>query len=141
MWIGLQKLHEVTRQDWKLEIELTDWDNAKYKAIYNHFRVNDASSKFVLSIGGFDSSSTLGDAMAPHHGKKFSTYDHDNDEWSTGACSNSYKGAGWWFYSCYRCMLNGGDYGKSTHSIKWNEPGNRVGTQTWKASTMKLIGY
>lgn len=55
----------------------------------------------------------LGDSMTYHHGRPFSTYDHDNDIAVTN-CALSYKGA-FWYKNCHRVNLMG-RYGDNNHS-------------------------
>lgn len=54
-----------------------------------------------------------GDSMTYHHGRPFSTYDHDNDIAVTN-CALSYKGA-FWYKNCHRVNLMG-RYGDNSHS-------------------------
>lgn len=51
--------------------------------------------------------------MTYHHGRPFSTYDHDNDIAVTN-CALSYKGA-FWYKNCHRVNLMG-RYGDNSHS-------------------------
>lgn len=53
---------------------------------------------------------TIGDAMALHNGRKFSTYDQDNDDHATTNCASLFKG-GWWHANCHHANLNGIYYG------------------------------
>ena len=55
----------------------------------------------------------VGDSMTYHHGRPFSTYDHDNDIAVTN-CALSYKGA-FWYKNCHRVNLMG-RYGDDSHS-------------------------
>ncbi len=55
----------------------------------------------------------VGDSMTYHHGRPFSTYDHDNDIAVTN-CALSYKGA-FWYKNCHRVNLMG-RYGDNSHS-------------------------
>jgi hypothetical protein len=57
---------------------------------------------------------------------KFSTHDHDNDEFDNGSCAEQYHGA-WWYGACHNSNLNG-KYAKSAqvdgqHPVwsKWNK--------------------
>ena len=50
-----------------------------------------------------------GDSLRYHLGKKFSTRDQDNDEWSSNSCAVRHKG-GWWFGYCHYSNLNGHYY-------------------------------
>ena len=69
---------------------------------------------------------------------KFSTYDRDNDQWSSGNCALYYKGA-WWYKSCHHSNLNGG-YLKageiSGKGITWYEWKNDY--RTIKKTEMKI---
>lgn len=51
--------------------------------------------------------------MTYHHGRPFSTYDHDNDIAVTN-CALSYKGA-FWYKNCHRVNIMG-RYGDNSHS-------------------------
>ena len=62
------------------------------------FRVEDEDQGYRLHITGYSGTagnSLGGDGSPPHDGKKFSTWDRDNDE-NNGNCALGYKG-GWWF--------------------------------------------
>ena len=98
MWLGLEKLHQLTCQgNYSLKITLTDFDSKTYVAIYDQFQVATMMTMimimlmvmlmiilmmllqvgpgddYVLTVGGFHQSlSTLGDSMAYHNGMKFS---------------------------------------------------------------------
>ena len=40
IWLGLKKLHQLTsKNDYRLEVSLTDFDGKIYKAVYDHFQV------------------------------------------------------------------------------------------------------
>ena len=63
----------------------------------------------------------IGDSMAYHNGKRFSTKDNDND--SAGAnCAIFYKGA-WWYDKCHHANLNGlylnGTYSEYAVGMVW----------------------
>ena len=61
-------------------------------------RVEAEDQGYLLHISGY--SGTAGDSMTASgagnlNGMKFSTWDRDNDNWSSN-CAQKYKG-GWWF--------------------------------------------
>ncbi|XP_054086453.1 fibrinogen C domain-containing protein 1-like [Zeugodacus cucurbitae] len=105
-FIGLDKLHALTQvQLNELQIELHDFNDDVRYAHYDSFAVGDESQKYELNILG-NYSGNAGDSLLGYHdGEKFSTYDQDNDNWSSN-CAEKYKG-GWWYNSCLFSNLNG----------------------------------
>ena len=82
-------------------------------------------SVYTLYVSGYSYTGTnVKNSMRKnyHSGMAFSTYDQDNDDWSSNSCAQTYDGA-WWYKSCYYCSLNGlNNGGNSTDptGIKWN---------------------
>ncbi|XP_076096941.1 uncharacterized protein LOC143067507 [Mytilus galloprovincialis] len=107
-WLGNDYIHYLTNQDnYKLRIELTNWEKTKKFAEYDVFRVDDEKEGYKLTISGY--TGDAGDGMAKHNGHKFSTKDVDNDKVVKefgGSCANRFSGA-WWYYKCYMSNLNG----------------------------------
>ena len=60
--------------------------------------------------------------MEYHNGHKFSTFDHDVDDYS-GNCAQTHKGA-WWYNVCQRSNLNGlyhkGKHDSHTDGVIWD---------------------
>ena len=48
--------------------------------------------------------------MSKHLGQQFSTYDQDNDAYSSSNCAAWFRGA-WWYNACHMSNLNGFYYG------------------------------
>ncbi|XP_011194706.2 ficolin-1-like [Zeugodacus cucurbitae] len=117
-FIGLDKLHALTQvQLNELQIELRDFNDTVKYANYDSFAVGNESEKYELNVLGPYSGGHAGDALLRHHsGQKFSTYDQDNDHW-TSNCAERYKGA-WWYNSCQESSLNG-QYLNGTHKVEW----------------------
>jgi len=125
-WIGNRNLYLLTSvKQYKLRVELNDWDGNFRWAEYSNFKIGDSSTKYNLtSVGTY--SGDAGDSLTYHVGKKFSTVDQDNDSWS-GNCALTYKGA-WWYGACHQSNLNGeykptGIQTTYADGINWN---------TWK---------
>jgi len=116
-WLGLDKIHRLTKERSRLRVDLEDFSGNTAYAEYSVFGVSDEGIKYKLSLGSY--SGTAGDSLSVHRGMAFSTKDRDNDnEHSSQArdrhCARFYKGA-WWYRSCHHSNLNG-RYLKGKHS-------------------------
>lgn len=115
-WLGLSNLHKITASgQYELRVDLRDKGETAY-AQYDKFSVGEPRTRYKVHVGGY--SGTAGDSMTYHHGRPFSTYDHDNDIAVTN-CALSYKGA-FWYKNCHRVNLMG-RYGDNSHSkgVNW----------------------
>ncbi|XP_071757064.1 tenascin [Centroberyx gerrardi] len=115
-WLGLSNLHKITSGgQYELRVDLRDKGETAY-AQYEKFSVSEPRTRYKVHVGGY--SGTAGDSMTYHHGRPFSTYDHDNDIAVTN-CALSYKGA-FWYKNCHRVNLMG-RYGDNSHSkgVNW----------------------
>ncbi|XP_038132040.1 tenascin-like isoform X2 [Cyprinodon tularosa] len=115
-WLGLSNLHKITSGgQYELRVDLRDKGEMAY-AQYDKFSVSEPRTRYKVHVGGY--SGTAGDSMTYHHGRPFSTYDHDNDIAVTN-CALSYKGA-FWYKNCHRVNLMG-RYGDNSHSkgVNW----------------------
>ena len=74
--------------------------------IYHKFKTDGSNQKYRLHIGEAEGPPNGNDAMTPHNGTFFSTYDNDNDIHSTLNCAYNHKG-GWWFVGCFNSFLTG----------------------------------
>ena len=129
-WLGLEKIHCLTTRTARTEmrIDMADFRGDKKYAYYNFFMVGNAASKYKLQVAGY--SGTAGDSIlyssSGHNltGMAFSTYDNDNDLWSSNNCAQVYKGA-WWHNHCMCSLLNGIYYhdtaprGYGPNSVHW----------------------
>ena len=109
LWIGLDKLHAMTAAyDTELHVYMDTFDRESATSHYDYFHVGNADVKYVLSVNYY--SGTAGDSFTDsHNGKKFSTYDQDNDVYPRN-CAVMFKGA-WWYNKCHSSNLNGHYYG------------------------------
>ncbi|XP_078583009.1 uncharacterized protein LOC144865860 [Branchiostoma floridae x Branchiostoma japonicum] len=106
-WLGNENIHLLTnKKNYRLRIDLEDWQGESRWAEYSTFRVSGESDGYRLHISGY--SGTAGDSMAHNNGRRFSTVDRDNDDWSAASCSQRFGGqGGWWFGTCTHSFLNG----------------------------------
>ncbi|XP_051525385.1 tenascin [Myxocyprinus asiaticus] len=115
-WLGLSNLHKITSSgQYELRVDLKDKNDSAY-AQYDKFSISEPRSRYKVHVGGY--SGMAGDSMTYHHGRPFSTYDHDNDIAVTN-CALSYKGA-FWYKNCHRVNIMG-RYGDNSHSkgVNW----------------------
>ncbi|XP_005802200.2 tenascin-like isoform X3 [Xiphophorus maculatus] len=115
-WLGLSNLHKITSGgQYELRVDLRDKGEMAF-AQYDKFSVSEPRTRYKVHVGGY--SGNAGDSMTYHHGRPFSTYDHDNDIAVTN-CALSYKGA-FWYKNCHRVNLMG-RYGDNSHSkgVNW----------------------
>jgi len=113
-WLGLDKIHRLTKQRSRVRVDLEDTTGKTAYAEYDFFDVASENSKYKLSLGTY--SGTAGDSLSYHRGSAFSTKDRDNDKNSRN-CAMIRKSA-WWFNSCDRANLNG-EYLHGQHSSAW----------------------
>ncbi|PFX29628.1 Fibrinogen C domain-containing protein 1-A [Stylophora pistillata] len=76
-WLGLDKIHRLTKSTTKLRVDLEDFHSKTAYTVYDMFAVADESKKYRLSVSKY--SGTAGDSLIGHHGYSFSTKDQDND--------------------------------------------------------------
>ncbi|XP_055628706.1 microfibril-associated glycoprotein 4-like [Toxorhynchites rutilus septentrionalis] len=118
-WYGLDKIHLLTStRKHEIYFELVDHKGLLKTARYNLFEISSEEEGYAIKqLGAF--SGNAGDALGYHKGMKFSTYDRDNDEFTTN-CAKKYRGA-WWYKSCYKSNLNGRYVsGRNDQSMCWN---------------------
>ncbi|XP_071832365.1 fibrinogen-like protein A [Apostichopus japonicus] len=118
-WLGNDNIHFISTQgEYELSIDLTNSLGNKYYAKYQNFRVGDELANYILLIGQY--SGTTGDSLTTCHLKQFSTYDRDNDQYSSYNQASRYRGA-WWLSSSIYTQLNGNYYGYTgASSIYWS---------------------
>ncbi|EDS42503.1 ficolin-3 [Culex quinquefasciatus] len=118
-WLGLEQLHRLTARDsHELLVEVRNSSGSVLYAHYSEFRVGSEEQKYrILKLGSY--SGSAGDWLRVHDGKKFTTYDSDNDS-DRENCAKNFRG-GWWFNHCFNSHLNGeySNEGKY-HGIRWD---------------------
>ena len=108
-WLGLKKISCLTgaRPVAQLRVDLANYGGHRKYAQYRYFLIDSASTNYKLTVGGY--SGTAGDSLTGRYslnGRQFTTYDRDNDAWSSGNCAVSEQGA-WWYGYCSHSNLNG----------------------------------
>ncbi|KAJ8008508.1 hypothetical protein DPEC_G00105610 [Dallia pectoralis] len=114
VWLGLEHLHLLTQEESMLKVELEDWEGGAVTAEYT-FRVGSEADGYNLTVTDYTGdagdalvkggSSSVGQEFLTHTGRRFSTYDKDNDRWEE-SCAEMY-GGGWWYNNCQGANLNG----------------------------------
>jgi len=110
-WIGNDMLSWLTANNYyKLKFDLQSCKNGNwYYAEYSTFVVLPEARNYKLQVAGYSGNAGYDkfgvDALTYHSGQMFSTYDRDNDQWSSGNCAE-YYGGGFWHNSCYYCGVN-----------------------------------
>ena len=112
-WLGLEKIHRLTKNNAQLLITVRDKSYNYYYAQYRKFMVGSEDTEYTLYIGNY--TGDAGDSLSYSNYAKFSTYDEDNDLVSSSNCASSYRG-GWWYKgsNCFQGKLNGDAYSSST---------------------------
>jgi len=117
-WLGNDLLSQLTANyRYKLRFDLQSIENGYwYVAKYSRFRVLPESYNYTLQVTGY-SGNASGDAFGwRQSGEKFSTFDRDNDQWSSGNYA-AYIGGGFWYRSYSSgCYVNGA---RSTGTFYW----------------------
>ena len=103
-WLGLSKIHRLTKIDSSLRVDMEDFERNTQYAQYDTFSVGDISTNYQLTVNGFSGTDIAGDSLKTHDGMEFSTDDVDNDEASLN-CARKYSGA-WWYKECINSGSN-----------------------------------
>jgi len=109
-WLGNDNIYLLTYQaeyptGSELRIDMEEWSHKKFFAKYRKFSIDNEEQKYQLHVSGF--LGNIGDGLSYHRGRKFTTYDNDNDAFSRNRnCARSNGGA-WWYGACHHSNLNG----------------------------------
>ena len=136
-WLGLDNMYLLTHQSSappQLRVDLADWEGNTAFAKYDRYSVGDEDSDYTLSVSGYQSASTAGDALTYHNGERFSTPDRDNDV-SSVHCAVTRHGP-WWHRGCYNCLLTGKYYTSGGPRYQPEPPG--INWNTWKGGHYSL---
>lgn len=117
---------------------MTDWNNEKYVAEYEKFRIDNERNKYKLELKRYlIKKSTVGDSfndnsnnMQGHNNMPFSTFDSDNDMRFYDNCAQIFK-SGWWFNDCFQTNLNGLYY-QYSKALKYTNETESIGNPIMK---------
>ena len=117
-WLGNELLHQLTKDgQYKVRLDLQAKGSGRwYWAEYSTLIVDSEATKYRLTVNGY--TGNAGNAMYYHNGKKFTTFDSDNDLYTGGNCAVD-LGGGFWYNTCARAHLTTA-YG---HGGLFNGPG------------------
>lgn len=111
-WLGLDKLHRLTKDGSQIYFDMNMWDGTKTYAHYKVFTVHEAATAYKMNVDKFGYDGSIPDRLSYHNNMKFSTFDRDNDQSPDNCCEKYYDGGGWWYNSCYELGNLNGVYGK-----------------------------
>ncbi|XP_061086528.1 microfibril-associated glycoprotein 4-like [Conger conger] len=135
-WLGLENIFLLTwTKKYELRVDMEDFERGRVHAQYSSFSIDPESEGYKLHISTYIDGGA-GDSLAYHNEKKFSTFDKDQDAWSSN-CALTHHG-GFWFDRCLHANPNGlYTWGQRVRSVA------NVGVlwQTWKGTlySMKSI--
>ncbi|GFN90021.1 fibrinogen-related protein 3.1 [Plakobranchus ocellatus] len=135
-WLGNDHIHTLTSSGaFELRIDLRYNGNSAF-AHYDTFSLGDESSKYHMNVRYYDG--TAGDSLSYHNGRRFSTFDQDNDS-SRGHCAQSYSGA-WWYGSCQHSNLNGQWLAGNNRGPRWGTLSGSNPVQFTEMKIRRVIG-
>jgi len=122
-WLGNDQLSQLTLSrvyKLRIDLQLRNTSNWHY-AEYSWFRVLTEADNYMMTVYGY-SGNAGSDALGHYHhnGQMFSTYDRDNDMWSSGNCA-VWTGGGFWYHSCGYAFINLPQVGGSA-TFSWYLP-------------------
>ncbi|XP_067089747.1 microfibril-associated glycoprotein 4-like isoform X2 [Osmerus mordax] len=119
----LENVHLLTlRKKYELRVDMEDFEGAKVHVQYSSFSVGPENDGYQLDLSGFTDGGA-GNSMTADSGKKFSTFDKDQDT-SSSNCAQNYLG-GWWYGECHSVNPNGqylwgsSIYGLGINWVSW----------------------
>jgi len=106
-WLGNELLHQLTKDgQYRLRFDLQSLDSGQwYWADYDTFIVDSEATNYTLTVGGY--SGDAEDSMYNHDGRMFTTFDRDNDPYTSGNCADvDVVGGGFWHNNCGMAEVN-----------------------------------
>ena len=121
-WLGNDLLHELTVNNrYKLRFDLQSRSNPSnwYYAEYSTFIVESEAGDYRMHVDGYSGNVSYDAFGTWNNNMMFTTYDRDNDRWSSGNCAASI-GGGFWYGHCGYCEVNGA---RRTGNFYWRDLG------------------
>ncbi|KAJ8033074.1 Angiopoietin-related protein 1 [Holothuria leucospilota] len=116
-WLGNEKLHYITSQrSHMVRIDVITSDGALLYDKYTTFAIQSESRGYRVSSLGTHSGDG-GEGFHRIQGESFSTYDRDNDGWSSYNCAENHRGAWWYSNNWIHCYPD-------HHCNYWSEAGS-----------------
>ena len=107
-WLGNELLHQLTyKGPYKLRVDLEALNGSWYYAYYSTFVVYSEAFGYKVGVSGY--SGNAGDALGYHNSMMFTTYDRDNDPWTSPSSKNNCavnNGGGFWYRTCSIADVN-----------------------------------
>jgi len=108
-WLGNDRLSQLTLTGrYKLRVDLQARNGTWYYAECSSFVVLGEAYNYRLQVSGY--SGNAGDALRYSNGSEFTTYDRDNDLWTSTSANNCALlfGGGCWYSRYCGCYFNSG---------------------------------
>jgi len=117
-FIGLEKLHKMTAaepQDLLIYFEKHTLETEHTR--FNGFLIGSEEEDYVLKSASRISGSYM--TLESSLGKKFTTFDRDNDKYLWGNCAKDLRG-GWWFGDCHEKSFGAEEF-YNLNGVSYNE--------------------
>ncbi|XP_062397455.1 microfibril-associated glycoprotein 4-like [Sardina pilchardus] len=105
-WLGLENIFRLTWiGKYELRVDMEDWERGSVYAHYSAFSIDSEDEGYTLRLSGYVDGGA-GNSLQRVNGKKFSTYDKDQDTINYSNCAETYHG-GFWYDYCHLANPNG----------------------------------
>ncbi|WAR17419.1 ANGL1-like protein [Mya arenaria] len=96
-WLGLQKIHRLTTHGAQIYFNMTRTADQRIDfGHYKYFKVEDSTTDYTMRTDNQAYEGTIPDDMFMYHnGRKFTTYDRDNDGHGSANCAQLLSGGAW----------------------------------------------
>ena len=121
-WIGNDRIYDLTQGGRSLLVRnQTTAGGTIVNHLYSSFSISTEATNYTLSVANGGSQNDGGAMVTRQNGRRFSTYDRDNDNHSGYDCAGGYA-SGWWHNDCYSVSIAGSADGR----VYWRNSGGNV---------------